>query len=99
MNPNYCVFQNVTLSVGPGGSGYYSQHAANEADAWLVNWDSLSVIQSGTYWVRKIPKRAKKTSSASSVPTTATTARRWRWNRRRRRKRRRADARFVPPIR
>ena len=30
MNPNYCVFQNVTLSVGPGGSGYYSQHAANE---------------------------------------------------------------------
>ena len=25
-SPSYCVFENVTLSVGPGGSGPYTQH-------------------------------------------------------------------------
>jgi hypothetical protein len=28
-NPNYCVFQNQTLSVGPGGSSAYSQKVAS----------------------------------------------------------------------
>ena len=26
--PSYCIFQNITLSTGPGGSGQYSQHVA-----------------------------------------------------------------------
>ena len=29
MSPGYCVFQNLTLTVGPGGSGVYSQHVAS----------------------------------------------------------------------
>ncbi len=28
-NSTYCAFENVTLSSGPGGSGYYSQHLAS----------------------------------------------------------------------
>ena len=26
VHPTYCVFENITLSAGPGGSGLYSQH-------------------------------------------------------------------------
>ena len=29
INPGYCVFQNITLTSGPGGSGVYSQHVAS----------------------------------------------------------------------
>ena len=29
VNLGYCVFQNITLTVGPGGSGVYSQHVAS----------------------------------------------------------------------
>ena len=29
VNPGFCVFQNLTLTVGPGGSGVYSQHVAS----------------------------------------------------------------------
>jgi hypothetical protein len=85
VNPAYCVFSNITLSQGPGGSGFFSQRIATgalemilpnryyTAETFFFEDDAVIQSQSGGYQVMAVNPPLNITASAAGNVTVTTT--------------------------
>lgn len=90
VNPKFCVFQNITLNYGPGGSGYFTQHVAEgvlemqlpnryySAQTFYFEDDAVIQSQSGTGEIMTVPPVFNVTTvgsiSSGNSNTTLTTS-------------------------
>jgi hypothetical protein len=82
VNPTYCSFQNITLSSGPGGSGYFSQHVATgslemqlpnryfNSQTFYFEDDGVIQSQGGTLEVMAVPPPFNVTTVAGNTSLT-----------------------------
>ncbi len=82
VSPNYCVFQNVTLTTGPGGSGLYSQHLASGVlqmvlpnryytpQTFYFEDDAVIQTQPGGYQIMDFPPPLNVTSVGGNTSVT-----------------------------
>jgi hypothetical protein len=81
-NAAYCVFQNLTLSVGPGGSGPYSQHVASgvlemvlpnryyNSQTFYFEDDAVIQSQGGLQQIMALPPPLNVTTVAGNTSAT-----------------------------
>jgi hypothetical protein len=82
--PGYCMFTNISLSHGPGGSGYYSQHYATGAlemllpnryysgETFFFEDDAVIQSQAGGYQVMSVNPPLNVTHNAAGNTTVTT---------------------------
>ena len=81
--PGYCIFENVTLTTGPGGSGLYSQHLASGVlqmvlpnryytpQTFYFEDDAVLQGQAGGYQIMDFPPPLNLTTVAGNTSITS----------------------------